>query len=482
MQKRGENKRKFSIALFILLLLNLLMIEEVFALTSQTANVVHGSSPYISFDGGYTATDSVLPLISITLPENKVINSVEDRSTPSNPIFINKVSPIFSDINTYLPHDKYPSVGLSNIILTNDFWADNDGDELSFITGNFNVKWQNSLGEDVTEFIKSNPNSDLDACKSPYKLTITVDDGILVSNYGIPKQGNFNGGSHSYYISTNSPKACYAKPSILNGTGVFLGPPEQWDANKGFKRQNIAIPDSNFPTTGSHGLDFELLLEGVTSQQVILVNGTTISPISGNGVSLLLTPKSNNVLNIKLLGPNHKSASKIFSPSLFKIYADNAKKQLLYSFNLSRWYIANSEGPREKGEVNTTFETAKIYCQQLGAYRLPSVRDYSNGNSADWHEGIPNFNHFEYQRRISYKNTQSQWVGGIFNEWGMTYTNEGEYIDSDWLYWHGYWSSDVYVDGNPYYVDPSVLGGGSGIVHAYPATYPNIRVACVNAY
>ena len=138
-------------------------------------------------------------------------------------------------------------------------------------------------------------------------------------------------------------------------------------------------------------MDFELLLEGVTSQQVILVNGTTISPISGNGVSLLLTPKSNNVLNIKLLGPNHKSASKIFSPSLFKIYADNAKKQLLYSFNLSRWYIANSEGPREKGDVNTTFETAKIYCQQLGAYRLPSVRDYSNGNSADWHEGIPNF-------------------------------------------------------------------------------------------
>lgn len=64
----------------------------------------------------------------------------------------------------------------------------------------------------------------------------------------------------------------------------------------------------------------------------------------------------------------------------------------------------------------------------------------------------------------------------------MTYTDEGEYIDSDWLYWHGYWSSDVYVDGNPYYVDPSVLGGGSGIVHAYPATYPNIRVACVNAY
>ncbi|WLT05973.1 hypothetical protein [Gilliamella apis] len=209
--------------LFIVLSFNSLTIDAVFALTSHTVNVVHGSSPYISFDGGDTATDSVLPLISITLPENKVINSAEDRSTPSNPIFIDKVSPIFSDINTYLPHDKYPSVGLSNVIFTNNFWADNDGDELNIITGNLNVKWQNSLGEDITEFVKSNPNSDLDACKSPYKLTITVDDGILVTNYGIPNQGTFIGGSHSYYISTNSPKACYAKPSILNGTGVFLG-------------------------------------------------------------------------------------------------------------------------------------------------------------------------------------------------------------------------------------------------------------------
>lgn len=64
----------------------------------------------------------------------------------------------------------------------------------------------------------------------------------------------------------------------------------------------------------------------------------------------------------------------------------------------------------------------------------------------------------------------------------MTYTDEGEYAASDWRYWHGYWTSDIYSDGNPFYVDPSLVGGGSGVSHKFPQSYINIRAACVNNY
>ncbi len=468
--------------LLLLLLVDTVLINLAYGLTTQTAQVINGKGPYLSFDNGKTESNTVLPLLSLTLPNNKVILASEDNSSMTNPILMDGGSVTFNDIKTSIPFTSYPSTTLANVIVKNNYWRDEDGDKLLTITGNLKVKWETANGDDVTNYVKSNPNYQLNACQSPYKMTMSADSGSLVTTFGLPSISIFSGGSHSYYLDYNVPKACFAKPSVINGSGFFAGPSEQWDPTNGFKLQDLNQPESNFPTTGSNGLNFSLMVEGISAQAVISANGSVVKPEAGVGVTLQLTPKSSNLIDVTLIGPNKDSASKWFSPTTFKIYADNKKLLLLYSFKISRWFIADPSGASGLGQVDSDYDKTKSFCNGLLYYRIPSVRDYTNGNGNDWYGGLPNFTYLDYQRRISYKDSSAKWVGGIFSEWGMTYTDEGEYAASDWRYWHGYWTSDIYSDGNPFYVDPSLVGGGSGVSHKFPQSYINIRAACVNNY
>ena len=129
-------------------------------------------------------------------------------------------------------------------------------------------------------------------------------------------------------------------------------------------------------------------------------------------------------LKVVLNGPNENSTDTSFSPVLFKIYADSERKQLLYSFNIDRWYIASSNDATSNDDVQR-------FCDNLGnGYRFPKVNDLTNANGKGWHGGINGRNINNYRRQISYKDASGKWIGGIFNEWGSSY--QLYYPTSDW--------------------------------------------------
>ncbi|MCX8641502.1 MULTISPECIES: hypothetical protein [unclassified Gilliamella] len=433
----------------------------VYGLSSQTAKSINGSSPYLSFDNGKSASSTILPLLSITLPKNKVISALEDSSSATDPIMIDKVSSTFSDIVTNMPFANYPSTTLANVVVTNNYWHDPDGDKLFTITGNMQIKWENAAGEDVTNYVKSNPNSELDACKSPYKLTLSADAGSLATNYGIPSIGSFTGGSHSYYLYPSTPKVCYVQPNLYQGKGIqagdeyeggnYAGPVTQWDPDRGFKPQDLKNPLSNFPTTGTNNYFFKMTIAGLTAGQFISINGAQIMPSSGSGVNLSITAENNNingnVVRVTLKGPTLTSANNNFISSIFKFYGDSAKSKIIYQFNLSRWFIVK---PGIKGvDYINNYSDAVQFCRNLGSnYRMPSLQDYTNANTSQYHFnlGVPGQGNV-YQRSISYRNgSTGKWVGGFFNEWGAiaagTWMGDSYYSDSGWAIGN-YWVSDV---------------------------------------
>ncbi|MFQ1000261.1 hypothetical protein, partial [Gilliamella sp. BG6] len=297
----------------------------------------------------------------------------------------------------------------------------------------------------------------------------------------------FTGNKHSYYINPkmDMPIVCYAQPNLYVdnlawGSEHDLDGPN-WVVNKGFKVLEVSNPAENFPTTGSNNLRFYLLLGGISPGQVIAANGTTVSPVSGSGVSLSLSeentpnweweggakniyPGGDVALKIVLKGPEINSINKRFSPSLFKLYSDSSHTKLLYSFKIERWYIA------QQGEAGG-YTNAQNFCHDLGnGYRLPDINDYTNANGNYWLGGISGRNINNYQRRLSYREG-SHWVGGIFNEWGWI-SRINFYPDSDWDS-NGFWVSRSY--GNNQYVIYCDLG----YVHYGNPSYIPYRVACV---
>ncbi|MFQ0972144.1 hypothetical protein, partial [Gilliamella sp. BG1] len=169
-------------------------------------------------------------------------------------------------------------------------------------------------------------------------------------------------------------------------------------------------------------------------------------------------------------GPVNSSANKNFSPSTFKLYSDRAKSNVLYSFKIERWYIAQGVG------INASASKTKDYCNQIG-YRMPSVADYTNANNDDiWTGGIPGRNINGYRRQLSYRGGNGKWIGGLINEWGTLFNHPNHYLGlDDWETKHPYdwyWTIDTYK-GKSIRVD---LGDGD---LGYELTFNLYRAACV---
>jgi hypothetical protein len=468
------------------------------ALSAQTSGVIQGTAPYLTFDDGATKIMSVEGLLGIKLPNSSYIppginsplypNAIIDTSSMDNPIEMPNITDTFASIQTMVPIENYPEIPLTKLVNSPYNYGrddDGDGDNNFNATGNLTIKWQNNSGVDITNQVKNSPNTILNFCDAPYKLTITATGGILSTSYGIPNSSTFTGNSHSYYINPNKDSSitCYAQPNLFAdnlGLGYtfedFYGP--DWFANKGFKVSDVSNTTTNFPTTGSNNLFFYLLLGGITPEQVIAANGNTVYATNGSGVNLLLskekTPKWGNIsaytggvdaLKIVLQGPDRYSGNKGFSPSLFKLYSDSNHNKLLYSFKIERWYIAQ---PGDGGG----YANARSFCQNLGyGYRVPDINDYTNSNGNDWFGGIPGRDFNNYQRRVSYRDGSGKWIGGLFNEWG--YTLNSHYSGSDWE-GVNFWTAQPYHDGRQYHVNPD--GGYVGMHYPYQ-TYD--RAACV---
>ncbi|KDN10842.1 hypothetical protein GAPWKB30_0584 [Gilliamella apicola] len=460
------------------------------ALSAKTSQVIQGSAPYLSIDG-VTKVVSMEDLLGIRLPNISYIpqgansalypNAVIDQSNVDAPIEMPNITDTFADIQAIVPLVNYPRIQLSELMDSPyNYGRDDDGDDNINATGNLTIKWQDKNGTDITGEVKANPNRRLNLCDGPYKLTLTATASTLSTQYGVPNSSNFTGNEHSYYINANMnrPVACYAQPNLAYddhafGTTIWDMDGPNWVSLKGFKVTNNSNIAENFPTTGSDRLYFYLLLGGISPEQVIAANGTTVSAVSGSGVSLSLSkentqhwaidtdricrtcirdgnlyPGGEQALKIILKGPSINSSNKAFSPSLFKLYSDVNHTKLLYSFKIERWYIS------QPGiTVRYGYADAQNFCRNLGnGYRIPDINDYTNGNGAGWTEGLPGRSINNCQRKVSYKDISGKWVGGLFNEWGFTAnTMNNFYEGSDWnLSIGNNWANDTGYWANSY--------------------------------
>ena len=485
-------------------------VNFTYALNITTANAIHGGAPYLTYDGGITKADSTESLLGITLSDGTVINPSNDESSLVTPIELPNQGDTYASIQTIVPlpqsgNSNYPKVKMTDLLTAPyNYFGDDDGDGYDDVTGeviatasgDIGVKWENINGVDVTDTVKNNAHSKFIECDSPYKLTITASNGELNTLYGAPNKSSFMGGSHSYYINPKvEPHVCYAQPSPLfdDGSQLYAGNMDLldgpgWDSStidwdyrgypsKGFKINGArnsgnydgesSIYKNNFPSTGSNGLYFYLLLAGISPEAVITANGSNISAVEGGNVSLSLStgitlwdhrsgvlddfstmfpylsplygvPQKG--LKITLNGPRATSNDKSFSPSTFRLYADSGKSKILYEFKLMRWYI-----PTDIVYQNViTEENVPMYqakgqeeCRRLGkGYRLTEMYDLTY--DVYW-EMKATFGPIvgSALRQLSYRK-DGEWVSGIINEWGCLYNNSRSrcrnYPDSDWLH------------------------------------------------
>ncbi|OCG39102.1 hypothetical protein A9G28_10155 [Gilliamella sp. Fer1-1] len=459
-------------------LLGLMVSTNATALSATTSNVIQGSAPYLSLDNGVTKIMSEDGLLSIKLPDGSLYiapgenselypNAKVDNSSYTNPIALPSEVKTFADIQTFVPltdNTHYPSIELSNLIgEPHNYWGDADGDGNASATGKLKVKWLDADDKDITAEIKANPNRLLNGCDVPYQLTMTATNGTLSTEYGLPQTSTFNEISHTYYLGNKAdiPTSCYALPNTRYDSQRAASDGPDWVVNAGFKIHSADKLTENFPTTGTNGIHFFLLLTGITPEQVVAANGTTVHAESGHGVTLSLSaaevnwnysytwedqerwdarpinPKTG--VKIKLNGPTRDSRDKRFSPSVFKIYADSNHTHLLYSFKIERWYINNPPSSDEYGQPvyeNMTFEKATMFCQELASgYRITRANDLTNANFEGWDGGVMGTESYGYQRRVSFKRG-GRWIGGLFSEWGRMasfFKGQGNYDDEeDW--------------------------------------------------
>ncbi|NUF49698.1 hypothetical protein [Gilliamella sp. ESL0250] len=518
-------------------LLGLMVSTKAIALSATTTNIIQGSAPYLSMDGGVTKAMSDEGLLGIKFPDGSLYiapgantdlypNAKIDNSSFNTPITLPSEAKTFADIQTLVPlvgNSHYPRIELNNLIAEPyNYWGDTDGDGNASATGSLTVAWKNADNKDITAEIKANPNKLLTACDVPYQLTITATKGSLSTEYGVPQTSTFNDISHTYYLGakTDKPAACYAYPnSRYDGRFDKRMDGPNWVAFAGFKVNDVDKLSDNFPTTGADNLHFFLLLSGITAEQIIAANGATVSAESGHGVTLSLSADEVNWsgtslsdedsarwnarpielrsgLKIKLKGPTLDSKDKRFSPSVFKLYADSSHTKLLYSFKIERWYINNPPTMKENGNVDynpMTYEQAIQFCQGLGShYRLPDINDYTNNNDSwlGWTGGLPELgDFFGYQRRLSFKRG-NRWIGGLFNEWGRmaswypfddeeTVLQAGEYAVS----WElsgsgsdGFWTATLTNMPNKHFTVYALDGG----IWYYDDSGRNVQAACVS--
>ncbi|OCG08929.1 hypothetical protein A9G13_02390 [Gilliamella sp. wkB178] len=385
------------------------------ALSATTAQVIHGSAPYLTFDNGVTKVTTTEALLSITISDGttQTTYTPDNTSTAANPIVLRVANQRFTDIGMLVPTNT-DSITLNALIgAPYNYWGDDDGDG----QGTNGVTASGDLTVSITD--KDNQavsrNAVLSICGAPYKVALTSTAGSLTTQYGLPNSSSFSGGTATYYISPKAvPTICYARPNLTYGTGQYAGPATIWNPDKGFLIQSIDPSgyNRNFPTTGANNLYFDLDIGGV--------NGSTLTwpTVSQGGITATMTPSPDNANNIRvtLTGPvataaqqNSNYPGSIARPALPQTFVlvgkDSSNNEVLsYGFELKRWFVPR--GTKEDTPANHS-----SWCSRLGGgYRLSKVKDLTNA---------------VYTTSVNYYNRS---IGaGLLAEWGDmgTYTAAG---------------------------------------------------------
>ncbi|MWN32470.1 MULTISPECIES: hypothetical protein [unclassified Gilliamella] len=466
-------------ALFFAPLLLLSYTQGVQALSAQTSNVIRGSAPYFTFDGGVTKLTDTDSLLSIKLPDGRVYTRSTNPSTPTNPIRLPNWRGTFNDIEMIVPPPRSNSISRSSItmndLVSQGYWGDDDGDGQGVggvtASGSISVEFRNRNGYTVHSALGPN------LCSAPYKVTLTSSDGTLSTQYGVPRSSSFSRATVDYYITPYEyTSICWARPNLLYGGATDIdssdnyrhaGPFGMWNSSQGFYLQSTSPSsyDGNFPTTGADGLYFDLEIPtGIDGSQLswtVNTSGSLSATVSwtrpryGTFTSSdnrtieadkWITDKSKYVTRVTLHGPRASSSqigssnpSPLTRPSLPQTFElvgrDRSGNDVRYGFVLKQWFV--NRGNRQDTPSNHT-----AWCNSLG-YRMVRVRDLTNAVCSGWNmnNGYPCTGAVG-ATPSSGNNVYKRYIGaGLFTEWGhMRY-----YADADFGSYHypTYWTSDA---------------------------------------
>ena len=428
----------------MVLVLTMVVLQSIsfsnYALTTTTTNIIYGSAPYLTFDGGRTRVTNTEALLGISLSDGRTFTPTTNNSE-RNPIVLPVVGQSFNDIGMLVPRDT-DSIALSSLIGTPyNYWGDDDGDGQGVngitATGRLNVSIVDKNNQAVTR------NEVLTICKAPYKLTLSNGEGRLTTRYGVPNESHFTAGNATYYINPKAaPVICFARPRSSTSGDEGLSA-DVWVRSWGFLPQSVT-PSSyglNFPTTGANNLYFDLDISGVS--QVL-----SWAPVSHGGITATMTNSTSTSVRVTLTGPfstysqwNSNNLGQIARPSLpqtFELVGRDSSGNAVvkYGFVLKQWFVG--------GEYSGTLSNMSSGCNSFG-YRLPKVSDLTNAtcpSSDEWLCGgavgaTPSSPDNRVRRHIG---------AGFFTEWGvMDYYRNSTGFDNRIIaeYWTSEQKSDI---------------------------------------
>ncbi|OTQ34300.1 hypothetical protein B6C96_11320 [Gilliamella apis] len=407
----------------MVLVLTVVILQSIsfsnYALTTKTTNIIYGSAPYLTFDGGRTRVTNTEALLGISLSDGRTFTPTTNNSSLDNPIVLPVAGQSFADIGMLVPTDTN-SIALSSLIGTPyNYWGDDDGDGQGVngvtATGSLNLSIVDKDNNRVAR------NEVLTICKAPYKLTLSNSEGRLTTRYGVPNESRFTAGNATYYINPNisSPAICYARPNLEGGGRISAA---VWEYGKGFLTQSFT-PSSyglNFPTTGANGLYFDLDIGGVSQ-------ALSWAPVSHGGITATMTDTSyyRGMVRVTLTGPvatpsqwSSDNPGQIDRPSLPQVFElvgrdSSGNAVVKYGFELKQWFV-------NRGDYTGNYSSVESWCNKIGGYRLPNVKDLTNASCRAFHGNLEvTCNGLVEATPSSPDNFARRHIGGgLFSEWG----------------------------------------------------------------
>ncbi|WP_141677446.1 hypothetical protein [Gilliamella sp. wkB72] len=415
--------------LFRLIFVVLLLPSFSHALTVNTSNSIHGSEPYLTYDGGRTRAVNNEGLLGITLSDGTHYTP-STNSSSTTPISLPVAGQSFADISMFVPTNTN-SVDLNSLIgPPNNYWGDDDGDSDVTATGSLSLSIVDKSGQTVSR------STVPEICNAPYRVMLSSTDGTLSTRYGIPNRSDFRASNVTYYVNPKgAPVVCFVRPNLDYGTGNYAGPSSMWDPAKGFLTQKTdpLYYGQNFPTTGANGLYFDLDISG-SSQPL------SWSPVSQGGITATMSNPTATSVRVTLTGPyattsqqSSSSPNPISKPTLPQTFElvgrdNNGNPVIKYGFTLKQWFV-NSGNVTE-----SNYSRALSWCNSIG-YRMPRVRDLTNSNYNNLGT-TPSSPSKYYMRHIG---------SGFFTEWGKMDDYSGVGFGYGWVWTSDPNGSDQYV-------------------------------------
>ncbi|MBI0059817.1 hypothetical protein H3T83_01235 [Gilliamella sp. M0320] len=397
-----------------------------YALTTKTTNIIYGSAPYLTFDGGRTRVTNTEALLGISLSDGRTFTPTTNNSSLDNPIELPVAGQSFNDIGMLVPRNT-DSIALSSLIgAPYNYWGDDDGDGqgVNGITATGSLKLS-IVDKDNNPVARNEVLTSCNNDRAPYRLTLSNTNGTLKTRYGVPNESRFSADNATYYIKPKpSPVICFVLPFYVHVEGLSDA---IWVYGKGYLPQSVT-PSSyglNFPTTGAHRLHFRLDIAG-TNQAL------SWAPVSHGGITATMTNESiglngHHYVRFTLTGPavtdlnqqKSDNPDRIDRPSLpqtFELVGRDSSGNAVvkYGFKLKQWFV-------NRGYYRSTYSNLESWCNKIGGYRVPKVRDLTNATCQGYGSG-PDCQGAVGATPSSDGNYFRHHIGaGFLSEWGNVY-------------------------------------------------------------